>query len=350
MGDVIKLVRPKPLTREREALYGYLTGREVAPDLLPATARALEAFRRGDRRELPDVPFEMLTSLDLGCADWAQIARQASWQMTRMNLNTFARHGVFAVPGLTELIAARLRNASEISRARVFPYQLLAASRAVIASVPAAIRLALEDAMELAIANVPEVPGQVFVCPDVSGSMESPVTGVRAGATTCIRCVDVAALMSAAVLRRNPTAEVLPFAENVVEVRLSPRDSVMTNAERLAAVIGGGTRVSAPLARLNARKAMGDLVVVVSDNQSWVDAGGLGTATMREWSLFRARNPQAKLVLIDIQPSPTTQATARADVLNVGGFSDDVFNVTAHFAAGRLQDDYWVHAIEAVRV
>jgi len=30
LGDVVKLVHPKPRTREREALYGYLAGREVA--------------------------------------------------------------------------------------------------------------------------------------------------------------------------------------------------------------------------------------------------------------------------------------------------------------------------------
>ena len=73
--------------------------------------------------------------------------------MTRMNLNTFARHGVFADRELTDVIAARLRDASEIARARVFPYQLLAAYRALAADVPAACGAALEDAMELAIAQ-----------------------------------------------------------------------------------------------------------------------------------------------------------------------------------------------------
>ena len=123
----------------------------------------------------------------------------------------------------------------------------------------------------------------------------------------------------------------------------------MTNAERLASVGGGGTCVSAPLARLNARKAKGDLVVIVSDNQSWVDASGArGTATLREWSRFRARNRQARLVLIDLQPNATTQAAEREDVLNVGGFSDRVFEVVAEFAAGRLHGDHWVGAIESV--
>ena len=46
-----------------------------------------------------------------------------------------------------------------------------------------------------------------------------------------------------------------------------------------------------------------------------------GSATMNEWNKFKARNTEAKLVCIDIQPNTTTQAHDRADILNVGGFS-----------------------------
>ena len=123
----------------------------------------------------------------------------------------------------------------------------------------------------------------------------------------------------------------------------------MTNAERLAAVGGGGTSVSAPLAELNERKAKGDLVVIVSDNESWVDcAGARGTETMRQWNAFRARNRRARLVLIDLQPYATTQALEREDILNIGGFSDQAFDVVAEFAAGRLSGDHWVERIDAV--
>jgi len=349
--DVVRMVHPKPTTPVREALYGYLLGRPVSTDRLPTIVREFEAFKAGDRMSVPDVPFQMLTSLDLDTAAWCEIARRASWQATRMNLNTFARHGVFKTRELIDVIAARLRDESEIRRARVFPYQLLAAFRSVDDAVPSEVRRALEDAMESAIANVPAIDGQVYVCPDVSGSMDSPVTGVRVGATTAMRCVDVAALVSAAVLCRNPTTEVLPFEQSVVSLRLSPRDSVITNAERLASVCGGGTCASAPLALLNARKATGDLVIVVSDNESWVDgSAGRGTATMREWNVFRERNPRARLALIDLQPYRTTQASERSDILNVGGFSDHVFSVLAAFAKGELNADGWVGQIDAIAV
>lgn len=65
-----------------------------------------------------------------------------------------------------------------------------------------------------------------------------------------MRCIDVAALIAAAVLRKTPQARVLPFENEVVKVQLNPRDSVMSNAQQLAAVGGGGTRCSAPLAQL----------------------------------------------------------------------------------------------------
>jgi 60 kDa SS-A/Ro ribonucleoprotein len=268
-----------------------------------------------------------------------------------MNLNTFARHGVFRQPGLTELIADRLRDGEAIAKARGFPYQLMAAFLMAQenADVPQEVCDALQDALEIAIANVPQIEGRVYVCPDVSGSMMSPVTGYRQGATSKVRCIDVAALVAAAVLRKNPQAEVLPFEHDVVNVKLNSRDSVMTNAARLASIGGGGTNCSAPLALLNRREAKGDLVIFVSDYESWVDAGaGRGTATMMEWNVFKQRNPAARLVCIDVQPYRTVQASEREDILNVGGFSDQVFDVIAEFASGELNAQHWIGVIESM--
>ena len=212
---------------------------------------------------------------------------------------------------------------------------------------------ALQDAMEIAISNVPEFPGKVYVFPDISGSMHSPVTGYRQGSTSAVRCVDVAALVAATVLRKNPRAEIIPFESNVVEVRLNPRDSVMTNAQKLANLPCGGTNCSAPLEFLNQRRAEGDLVIYVSDNESWVDApqygrfGGSATATMKAWSNFRNRNPGARMVCIDIQPYATVQAKERHDILNIGGFSDQVFALVAEFANGNLNANHWIGVIES---
>ena len=353
LADLVKMAHPKPNEAWRAAWFAWLIGKPFDAAALPPLTTAFERFKAalaaGEDAELPDVPFQLLTALPLNAAHWAQMARQGSWQMVRQNLNTFARHGVFGVEGLNAVVAAKLRDPQAVAKARVMPYQLLAAYKAADAAVPHEVREALQDAMELALANVPAFAGHVVVCPDVSGSMSSPVTGFRATATSSVRCIDVAALMAAAVLRKNPAARVLPFEQGVVKLALNPRDAVMSNAQKLAAIGGGGTNCSAPLALLNAEKAEVDVVILVSDNESWIDAKRHGaTQTMQEWQRLKARNPQARLVCIDIQPHATTQAADRADVMNVGGFSDAVFEQVDRFMAGRTQAEQWVGEIDKI--
>jgi 60 kDa SS-A/Ro ribonucleoprotein len=364
MADVIKMVRPAPKNDAgqkdavREALYGYLIGKSVDAEQLPPVVKAFEAFKKGEGA-VPDVPFEMLTALELTKEHWATIAKTMTWTQTRMNLNTLRRKGVFEDEAMVTLVAERLRSPEAIRRARAFPYQLLAAFRAAGAEMPGALRNALQDALEIATENVPSIPGKTYVCPDVSGSMASPVTGHRGSATSAVRCVDVAGLVAASLLRRNANAEVIAFTDDVVKMPrpINPRDSVMTNAQYLASLPSGGTACSAPLRHLNARGAKGDLVVYVSDNQSWADFARKGAAPhtrgtimAEEWERFRARNPQAKLVLIDLQPYGSTQVAERSDVLNVGGFSDAVFEIVSLFAKGELGSSHFVGAIESVKL
>ncbi len=95
------------------------------------------------------------------------------------------------------------------------------------------------------------------------------------------------------------------------------------------------------------RRERAGLVVLVSDNQSWVDGRATGpTETLRLWEEFKVKNPHAKLVCMDLQANRTTQALERDDVLNIGGFSNDVFEVIERFALGTLSSDHWIGLIE----
>ncbi len=352
LADVVKMVHPKPASEERKAFYAWLVGKPYDYAALPDEVKALEAFRRDLSQPTPDVPFQLLTSLPLTREHWVEIARNGSWQMLRQNLNTFARKGVFEVEGMTREVARRLSDPEAVRKARAFPYQLMTTWKAASEAVPEEVRDALQEAMDAALANVPALDGRVVLCPDVSGSMSSPVTGYRKGATSVVRCIDVAGLMTAAFLQRNPNARVTPFEVDVVDVRLNRRDSVMTNAGKLASIGGGGTNCSAPLAKLANERAKVDLVIFISDNQSWVDqpCHGGGATKMQEWARIKRLNPAAKLVCLDIQPYQTTQAQSRSDVLNVGGFSDAVFEVIAAFARGGNGPDAWLQEIEAVEL
>lgn len=359
LQDIIKLVHPRPANKNRSALYAYLLDKDYNQRDLCSLAKEFEYFKKNLKGEIPEVPFQMLTALPLTPAHWKQIAENASWTQTRMNLNTFERHGVFADKDATKQIVDKLQNADLIKRAKVFPYQLFSAYMNVASTVPTQVTVALQKAAEVAVENVPEYKGKVYVLLDVSGSMHDPVTGRNGTVSTKVRCIDVAALVSASVLRKNPDAEVIAFSDHVVskdrhgkDVRLNPLDSIMTNATVLSQLPSGGTNCSKPLEFLNGKNAKGDLVIYVSDNQSWVDNRGFGrsTATMSEWTKFKKRNPDAKLVCIDIAPYTNTQAHDREDVLNVGGFSDQVFDVIAKFVKHGNNKDLWVKTIESVEL
>ncbi|WP_413206775.1 vWA domain-containing protein [Rhodospirillum sp. A1_3_36] len=349
LADIVKMVHPKPGDATRRAFYGWLLGKPYDVEALPPEVAAFEAWKRDPLRDLPPVPFEWLTAFPLTREQWVTIARRMGWQALRMNLNTLARHGVFKEEGATGVVVARLSDREALRKVRPMPYQVMVALSQVEAGVPSEVRAALEEALEQSVRRVSRLGGRVVVCPDVSGSMTMPVTGYRRGASSVVRCVDVAALLAAAILRGTPRARVLPFACDVVPLRLNLRNSVAVNAARLASVCGGGTNVSAPLAKLNAERAKVDLVVIVSDNQSWVDANSYGaTATMGEWNKLKRRNPEAKLVCVDIAPYGTTQAHSRADILNVGGFSDAVFDAIARFHAGETR--HWVEVVKQTEV
>jgi 60 kDa SS-A/Ro ribonucleoprotein len=376
LRDVLRLARPTPKDNARRALFGWLTDKPVekwAPAVeadLPEEVMALAAFRKAESAEAQVLilgnmyaRWDLLADTAQGPAVWAAIARKMGPQALRMNLNTLARHGVIGGAGngdMTDYVAARLSDADEIRRSRQFPYQFLAAYMNVGAEVPHKIKAALHKASEIACGNVPELPGPVVIGLDVSGSMASPVTGNRGrGATSKMRCVDVAALFAAAILRRNPESVVIPFDTSAYEAKIDPGDTVLSLAERLARYGGGGTNCSLPLAAANSRYAERKFAgcVLVSDQESWVGTGRAGaTAVVTEWQEFVRNQVRLhgrgfagpKLVCIDLQPYTTTQAPERSDILNVGGFSDAVFSVVASF----LDDDggRFVAEVEAVQL
>jgi 60 kDa SS-A/Ro ribonucleoprotein len=361
LRDVLRLARPTPKDNARRALFGWLTDKPVekwAPATeadLPEEVMALAAFRKAETAEVQililgnlSARWDLLADTAKGPAVWAAIARKMGPQALRMNLNTLMRHGVIgqdAKGEMVDYVATRLADPDEIRRSRQFPYQFLAAYVNASDEVPQKIKAALHKAAEIACGNVPELPGPVVIGLDVSGSMGSPVTGNRGrGATSKMRCVDVAALFAAAILRRNPDSIVIPFDTSAYEANVDPGDTVLSLAERLAKYGGGGTNCSLPLAAANARYANRKFAgcVLVSDNESWVGVGRNGTtAVMTEWQTFVRNQVRLhgrdfagpKLVCIDLQPYTTTQAPERADILNVGGFSDAVFSVVASFLA-----------------
>ena len=381
LADMINMVHPRGQNERREALYGYLVGKKVVKDrsqmtvrtlkngvqvkeavlseTLPSLVQSFEQYKSTREGNMPNVPFEMLATLATTDAHWVEIAEKASWTQTFKNLNTFERHGVFKNSEATQVICDRLRNASLVRKAKVFPYSLMTAHDMASANsaIPRDVTTALEAALNIATENVPLLQGEVYIFVDVSGSMDSNrVTGIRKGATTTVTCRDVSALIAASIAKRNDQAVVMPFSNRLYpDYSLDTNKSVLENAKILRRLPSGGTSCSLTLAHLNATNVSHGnkpvMCIYVSDNESYMDSqSSYATETMVQWAKFKTRNSNAKLVCIDLCPNNHSQAKESKDVMNIGGWSDNNFKMIAAFSRGEFGADYWVSKIKSLEL
>jgi 60 kDa SS-A/Ro ribonucleoprotein len=373
LRDIFRMARPTPKDNVRRAMFGWLTDKERekwAPATeadLPAAILALEAYRKAESAEaqlliagnLDSIRWDLLSGAAKGPEVWRMLARKMGPQALRMNINTLLRHGVFSDEAMIDYVADRLADESEIRRSKQFPYQYFSAYLYANEEVPRKIRDALQKAAEIACGNVPELPGPVVIGLDTSGSMESPITGGHGnGSVSRMRCVDVAALFAAAILRRNPDSVVIPFDQSAYKTKMESRDTILSIAARLARYGGGGTDCSLPLkaaVEWFPRRTFAG-AIIVSDNESWLGTGRYGsTATMTAWGSFLAtqrklagKDARPKLINIDLQPYQTTQTLESPDIINIGGFSDSVFNVVSAFLSDNK--NRFVSEVEAMEI
>lgn len=381
LRDVMRMARPKPVDNSRRALFGWLTDKEMekwAPATaadLPDSVASLIAFRQAQTADEQtaiatdlNVRWDLLADSVRGPSVWKAIARKMGPQALRMNLNTLLRHGVFktqkcaADNEMIDYVAQRLASQEEVRRSGQFPYQYFAAYLNAADEIPNAIKAALYQAAETACGNVPKLPGPVVIGLDTSGSMGSAATGYRGrGATSKMRCVDVASLFASAILRRNPDSVIVPFDTSAYKADVDPGDTILSLAARLAQYGGGGTDCSLPITTANKLQKRLAGIVLVSDNESWIGRGRYGaTGVMTQWKKFVENQKKLanklgespfvppKLVCIDIQPYGNTQAVERSDILNIGGFSDAVFKVVSGFLSG--DESRFVREVESVEI
>ena len=228
LRDVLRLARPTPPDNARRALFGWLTDKPVekwAPATeadLPEEVLALAAFRKAETAEDQllilgnlHARWDLLADTAKGPAVWTAIARtDGSAGPADEPQHAGAPRGdrPGCQPGDGRLRGGPAGRCGGNPPFAAVPLPVPGGLPNAGDEVPQKIKAALHKAAEIACGNVPELPGPVVIGLDVSGSMASPVTGRRGrGATSKMRCVDVAALFAAAILRRNPDSVVIPF-------------------------------------------------------------------------------------------------------------------------------------------
>lgn len=360
LRDILRLSHPKPNGAVQDAIFMWLTDagkwqsaekQALTPQI--AAFERLKKLTNGNgqaeaRRLIAEgrLPYEVVTGvLKPDIETWQALMRQMPYLALLRHLNTLQRAGVLADGQAARYVAERLANEEALRRARVLPFQLFMAYRmfAPVDGNEQRVANGLADALEASFVNMLEL-GDVCIAPDVSGSMSGCLSA--RGKT---RFADVAGIFAAALVKSTPTARVLPFREQVVDVKLNARDSLTTTAERIAQLVSGGTAVSAPVSYLLDHKVRVRSFIGITDNIEWAadQSGNLGF--LPTWRKYKERiAPDARAFLLTIAPYRHAVApTGEPDVHYIYGWNDSVLKYIGLMLEGL---DGQVEAVRAMEL
>jgi 60 kDa SS-A/Ro ribonucleoprotein len=340
LRDVLRLSHPHPTDAALEERFGWLVGGVQKLGSNPALNPRIRAFETLKRATTEDaqialireggLPFEAVIPA-LGATTpriWAELLRQAPYMNLLRNLVTFTRHGVFKDEANVQYAVRRLTDQRAIEGSKVFPFRYWNAWKKYVTTEDSDSRLAdaLREALERSFVNVPSFGNRVVaIGTDVSGSMNGQVSEKGP-----MRFIDIAGVFTGALLRRVQDRVIpLPFSTRVrLDCGLSARDEILTTAEKISQLGGGGTAVGAPVEYLLDRKIKADVFVGITDSEDWAYGNGhsCSGSFVDLWRRYRSQvSPEARAYLVTIAPYRAVVApSGEKGVRFIYGWSDAV--------------------------
>lgn len=338
LRDILRVSHPKPRNEAQDMIFMWLTDREkwqaVDKTALTPQISAFEAIKRLDLSVGQDMaralitegklPYEIVTGvIKPDVATWTALMRQMPYMALMRHLNTLQRAGVLKIEENAQYVANRLADANAVRKAKILPFRLFMAHQMFKAEDPYEIYIedALAAALDATFENLPNLGGRVCIAPDISGSMAG-----RMNAQSQTTYIQIAGIFAGALVKKTSRAVILPFNHQVVEVKLNGRDSILTNAEKISSMVGGGTAISAPISELLAKKIPVDTFIGITDSEEWARDHYGGQGFLKIWNDYKEKiAPNAKAFLVTIAPYRHAVAPQDApDIHYIYGWSDTV--------------------------
>jgi 60 kDa SS-A/Ro ribonucleoprotein len=319
LRDIYRLTRPKLVGRPND-IARYLVKGDVADGL--AQIAGYEAFKAAAKtyRETPTpagearllsliaesrLPWEVVTAQVSGSAAvWTAMLYQMPYMALMRNLNNAIKYGVMADAEALGYITRTLADPERVAASKQFPFRFVSALKATEktdGAGKAEIRTALETALELSFANMPELGDRVLIANDISGSMAS-----KPSPKSDMTMAEIAAVFAAAAFKKAAHGEIVSF-DTTAQPRAVSRGQPLAEIAKAVTGYGGGTSLSAPLEYAfggKGKKArVYDLAVFITDSESWVDhliknRGALDL--IREYK--KRVNPELKVFFMQLMP------------------------------------------------
>jgi hypothetical protein len=313
--DVVNLVKPVPSEKNREALHALVKGELKNTNTWEAkiSKAGQEAKKQATTEEEKKEIAEKLKA-----DSWKELieTRKIGYFALLRNL----RNIVQQAPEMVDRACNLLVDKKLIKNSKVFPFRFLTAIQEIEKlagsgyehSLLRKIMIAINEAIDISLDNVPEFEGKTLIAVDCSGSMGWEMCGN-------LTANKIASVFAAVMYKRNSNADVMQFGYDAQYKMLNPLDSTMTLSQMLTAD-EGSTNFRAIFQR--ADKAY-DRVIILSDMQGWVGYHSPYTTTFKEYR--KKYNCDPYIYSFDLTGNGSSQFP-QYKISLISGFSDKVFD------------------------
>ena len=350
IADAIRLSRFKG----DDSIYAYILN--AYPGVKGATAEKLEkayaeypdlaahrdfvaAVEAGELRKAEailrekNVDVNSLTALygkfDKGL--WTAVAARSPVMRFVKYLAKFIREGVLT----DEMLKAKV-NVEALKKAKVFPFRLYTAYRAVSRELDRKDRKVLAYLAEVMDEYARTYDWSAFagakwiVAPDVSGSMCSPI-----GTSSVLSYAAVSGMFVGFFTKGLGNVTVLPWDEEVRKYTVSTSEPVMKHIEAITSMVEGGTYMEASVKYMLRNRIETDYAVFLTDTEEY------GSGWLAAWKDYHRRYPKTVAFVLrgdSYMTSPIPEAeAAELNVYQIFGWNDSVIDYMK-FVIGARKD------------
>lgn len=251
---------------------------------------------------------------------WAAVAVRSPVMRFVKYLAKFIREGVLT----DEMLKAKV-NVEALKRAKVFPFRLYTAYRAVSRELERKDRKVLAYLAEVMDDYAKTYDWSAFadakwvVAPDVSGSMCSPI-----GESSVLSYAAVSAMFVGFFLKGLKDVTVLPWDTQVESYKVAASAPVMTHINAITGMVGGGTYMETGVKHMIRNRIETDYAVFLTDTEEY------GSGWLAAWKDYHRRYPKAVAFVLrgdSYMTSPIDEKTAEElNVYQIFGWNDSVID------------------------
>lgn len=294
--DAVNILHPKPTEKNADAIKELVKG-----ELKSFDTWETELTKAGQTATSEEEKEQFKKDV------WVKLIREKKLKYFALLRNL--RNIIEQAPEVIIEALALLTDESLIKKSLVLPFRFTTAYEEIQklndGKIVRQVLIALNKAVDIAIANVPVFDGETLVVLDESGSMAG-------------KPAQIGALFSAVLVKSN-NADFMTFSDNARYQNVNPMDSTITIANSIH-FASGGTNFHSIFQTANKKY---DRVIILSDMQGWI-----GYYTPKaEYNSYKASTGANPFIYSFDLNSYGSMQIPEQNVFAIAGFSEKIFDI-----------------------